>query len=219
MTRLALAAVAVALLAGCGGGGDGGTATLWVTRDEGRTVLVDASVPAGETALQALDRRTDVTTRYGGRFVQSVNGVDGSIATRHDWFYFVNGIEAPRGAQEYRLRDGDVLWWDYRDWGRYGENVAAVVGAFPEPFVHGFGGEVPPAYVVGPRTKPVERVARLLRAKHVAAAPAGGNVLVVEAGPTRFDARAVGGGVRMTFRGDPRLLLDRSFYLRRYRVP
>ena len=218
MTRLALVAVvAAAALAGCGGGG--GQATLWVTRDEGRTLLVDAHVPAGETALQALDRKARVGTRYGGKFVQAVNGLAGSISARHDWFYFVNGIEGTRGAQEYRLHAGDVVWWDYRDWGRFGESVPAVVGAFPEPFVHGFGGKVPPAYVVGPRTKTVERVARLLHGTVVSTTPAHGNVLVLEHGPTSFVARDTGGGVRMTFRGNPALLLDRSLYAHRYRVP
>ena len=96
MIRIALVAVAVAaLLAGCGGSGAGhGTATLWVTRDEGATVLVVRSVPADETVLQALERSTKITTHYGGRFVQSVNGISGSITSRHDWFYFVNGSKA-----------------------------------------------------------------------------------------------------------------------------
>ena len=220
MTRLALAAVAAALLAGCGGAGAGkGSATLWVTRDEGGTVLVDRQVPAGETALQALDRASDVTTRYGGKFVQSVNGVAGSISSRHDWFYFVNGIEAPRGAQEYRLHAGDVLWWDYRDWGRYGQSVSAVIGAFPEPFVHGYGGTVPPAVVVGPRTAAVDKVVRLLHATRASHPPAGANVLTIAAGtPTRFSGRASNERVRFTFVGDPAALLRPSFYRRRYGV-
>jgi len=218
VTRFALAAVAVALLAGCGGAGaSSGSATLWVTRDEGRTVLVDETVPAGETALQALDRETDVSTRYGGKFVQSVNGVAGSIEKRHDWFYFVNGIEAPRGAQEYRLHAGDVLWWDYRDWGRYGQSVSAVVGAFPEPFLHGYGGAVPPAVVVGPRTAAVAKVVRLLHATRTS--HPGANVLTIAPGsPTRFSARASGTAVRFTFVGDPALLLRPSLYRRKYAV-
>ena len=220
MIRLVPAALAAAvLLAGCGGG-SGGEATLLVTRDEGGTVLVDTRVPAGETALQALDWKTDVTTRYGGRFVQSVNGLAGSIAKRHDWFYFVNGIEGGRGAQEYRLHAGDVLWWDYRNWGRLGEYVPVVVGAFPEPFVHGFAGKVPPAVVVGPRTPAVRRVTRLLHARLASSAPAHANVLrIVPSRRTSFTAAASRGGTLFTFRGDPRRLLDRSLYAHRYRVP
>jgi len=219
--RLALTAVAAAaLLAGCGGAGAGGHATLWVTRDEGRTVLVDTTVPAGETALQALDRKTDITTRYGGKFVESVNGLAGSITNRRDWFYFVNGIEAPRGAQEYRLHDGDVLWWDYRDWGSSGVSVPVVVGAFPEPFVHGYDGKIRPAFVIGPHTPAVRSVARLLHAKQAAVAPQGANVLEISRGtPTRFFAGPRGDAVLFTFVGDPRQLLDRAVYAHRYRLP
>ena len=115
MTRLAVLAAAVALLSGCGGAAGSGKATLWVTRDEGRQVLLVRTVPAGETAMQALDRSAKLSTRYGGRFVESIDGVSGSIGSRHDWFYFVNGIEADRGAAEYRLHPGDVEWWDYRN--------------------------------------------------------------------------------------------------------
>ena len=76
--------------------------------------------------MQALDREADVGTRFGGRFVQSVNGIEGSLSARRDWFYFVNGIEADRGATEYRLNEGDILWWDFHAWG--GQRRARVVG-------------------------------------------------------------------------------------------
>ena len=146
MKRAALAAVAAAaLVAGCGGGG-GGHATVWVTRDEGRTLLVDARVPAGESALQALVRVARVGTRYGGRFVQSVNGLDGSIAKRRDWFYFVNGIEGSKGSAAVRVHDGDQVWWDRHDWAA-AMDVPAVVGSYPEPFLHGIGGKRLPVRV------------------------------------------------------------------------
>jgi hypothetical protein len=123
-------------------------------------VLHDETVPAGLTAMQALDRVAEVKTRYGGRFVQSVDGLDGDITRRRDWFYFVNGIEADIGAAEYRLHDGDVEWWDFRSWKkRMREPV--VVGAFPEPFLHGFGGETHPTLVLYTRP-PFASVARRL---------------------------------------------------------
>ncbi len=136
MRRSALVVLAAAVLAGCGGAeaGGGGTATVWVTRDRGAQVLVQKSVPAGLTAMQALDRVADVKTRYGGRFVQAVNGIEGNAGARRDWFYFVNGIEADRGAAEVRLHPGDVEWWDYRSWEGDAISVPVVVGAFPKPF-------------------------------------------------------------------------------------
>lgn len=134
-----------ALLAACGGE-SGGRATVWVTKNRGAQVVLTAHVPAGLTALQALERVAEVETRYGGRFVQAVEGIEGSLVRRRDWFYFVNGIEADRGAAEYRVRPGDVVWWDYRSWAER-MRQPVVVGAFPEPFLHGYAGRVRPAAV------------------------------------------------------------------------
>jgi hypothetical protein len=117
-----------------------------VTRDRGEEVILTAEVPAGLTILQALDREADVETRYGGRFVQSIEGIAGSLSGQQDWFYFLNGIEPDVGAAEVRLRPGDVAWWDFRSWGDQMQQPV-VVGAFPEPFVNGFGGERRPIEV------------------------------------------------------------------------
>jgi len=223
VSRVALAAAVVAgvaVAAGCGSTGGGGKATLWITRDEGRTVILVRQVPAGETAMQALERSAKVTTRYGGRFVQSVNGLAGSVSSRHDWFYFVNGIEADRGAAEYRLHAGDTEWWDYRDWGRYGETVPVVVGAFPEPFVHGFGGKVRPAFVVGAGSA-AAALAKVVHGRVATRVPPGADVLRLVSGRPRFAARLLpGGAVEFTYAGDPtRLARTPGMYRYRYSVP
>lgn len=182
--RLVPVLLAAVLLAGCGGEhGAHGTATLWVTRDRGAHVLVDTTVPAGLTAMQALDRAVDLETRYGGRFVQSVNGLEGSLGKQRDWFWFVNGIEGDRSAAEYRLRPGDVEWWDYRSWHAQMEQPV-VVGAFPEPFLHGFDGKVRPTVVVG-RGAGARALARLLKAQ-LGGPTRGANVLEVRAGRPLF---------------------------------
>jgi len=112
----------VLALAGCGASGSG-TATLKVTRDRGHHVLLVARVPAGLTAIQALERKAKVQTSYGGRFVVAINGL--ASAPHHDWFYWVNGVLADRSAAEVRLHAGDVEWWDYRAWSNPNARQAA----------------------------------------------------------------------------------------------
>lgn len=218
MKRLVLA-LAVAALTGCGGG-EHGTATVWITRDGGAHLLLNRRVPAGLTAMQALDRAADIKTRYAGRFVQSINGIDGSVGARRDWFYFVNGYEGDRSAAEYQLRDGDVEWWDFRSW-QDRMHVPVVVGAFPEPFLHGFGGKTLPArvlYLVPAERGVAQRVAkrlhgRALRASSLPRDPTA-NTLVLEGPAKRASLTAIAGQgsppgrpVVFVFHGDPDLLL------------
>jgi hypothetical protein len=181
--RRLLCAVALLALAGCGGASSpGGTASIWVTRDRGATVLHAERVPAGLTVLQALDRIADVETRYGGRFVQAVDGIGGSLAARRDWFYFVNGVEPDVGAAEVRLHAGDVAWWDYRSW-RGDMEQPVVVGAFPRPLTVGFGGRRRPIVVEGPQT-----LAGAAGALRSFLGPGGGT-----GAPNRFVLRVVAG--------------------------
>jgi hypothetical protein len=223
----AAAAVAlVALLAGCGNG-VGGRATLWITRDRGAEVLKVTQVPAGLTAMQALERAARISTRYGGRYVQAIDGVEGSLASQHDWFYFINGYESDRSAAEYRLHRGDVEWWDFRSW-RHAIHVPVVVGAFPEPFLHGWNGQKRPTYVVADhgRLPDARRLARTVHgqtATGTASLPSGVNVIVYRRGPSlvRISERddAPGQPVTMILRtnGDPLTALRAARF--RYSVP
>jgi hypothetical protein len=96
-----------------------------------------AKVRTTDTVMRFLQSHVKITTRYGGGFVQSINGLSGDeTGGRRDWFYFVNGTEAPTGAADRRLSAGDVVQWDYRRWDAT-LHVPAIVGAFPEPFLHG----------------------------------------------------------------------------------
>ena len=63
-----------------------------------------------------------------------------------DWFFFVNGVESGVGAGEYELSPGDRVQWDYRRWD-VAMRVPAIVGAFPEPFLHGLEGRRRPVRV------------------------------------------------------------------------
>lgn len=146
MRRAPILLVAAAL-AGCGLGAGSerdGAAELRVTRDFGQVPLRGAKKPdvrEGDTVMRFLRSRAKVDTRYGGRFVQAIDGLSGTTTgEKRDWFYYVNGIEAPTGATERKLEPGDVIHWDYRRWDA-AARVPAIVGSFPEPFVHGAEGK------------------------------------------------------------------------------
>jgi hypothetical protein len=146
--------VLAASVAGCGlgpGKGPGGV-SVTVTRDFGATTLGSArtaDAPGGETVMRFLERRFDVKTRYGGGFVQSIQGVSGGRegGRPRDWFYYVNGVEAGQGAAATKLHAGDRVWWDRHDWGT-AMRVPAVVGSFPEPFRSGTGGKRLPVQIL-----------------------------------------------------------------------
>jgi hypothetical protein len=191
LRRLAALLLALCSLAGCGEEASGeGTARLWITRDRGSEVVLTTTVPAGISAMEALRRKAKVETAYGGRFVQAINGIEGNLARRRDWFWFVNGYEADLSAADYELHDGDVLWWDHRSWsGRMRQPV--VVGAFPEPFLHGWAGKRRPAVVVAPESRVTGRLAELIRGD-VGRWEEGANRLVLVPG-SGFRARLAGG--------------------------
>lgn len=222
-------ALAAAAMTACGA--THGSATVWVTRDRGAHVLLVRHVPAGLTAMQGLDRVARITTRYGGRYVQSIDGVAGSFSAHRDWFYFVNGYEGDRSASEYRLHPGDVEWWDFRDWS-HAMRQQVVVGAFPEPFLHGYAGKRLPGRVV--YRVPSDRAAaeRLAQALHASAGPSSGgareNTLVLV--PARRGAKpvfvadqrpdaGVGDPVRFRYSGDAHWLAAHLTFARfRYEV-
>lgn len=151
-------AVAILLCAGaglaataCGDGRaseqDGPTASLQVTRDFGRETVISVPstpLPHPPTVLRLLRDHGDVKTSWGGRIIDSIDGLQ-----RHEvspeaghgtlWVLNVNGIEADVSPARYRVHPGDVVQWDLRDW-FITLDVRATVGAFPETFTRGIFG-------------------------------------------------------------------------------
>ncbi|MDY6833223.1 MAG: DUF4430 domain-containing protein [Chloroflexota bacterium] len=129
------------------------SARIVVTKDFGATVLEDETLdPMGDiTALEALKQVAKVETSYGGGFVNAIDGLCSEYTSGHknkaDWFWYINGMQSKTGAGEYKLRPGDVEHWDFRDWS-FHYSVPAIVGHFPEPFLHGYGGKVSSTVVV-----------------------------------------------------------------------
>ena len=144
---LALLLAVCAALAGCGfgeGQAQEGGAELRITRDFGREELAADTVETvreDESVMRLLQSDHDVETRFGGKFVEAIDGVEGSGGTgTRDWFYFVNGILAGEGAADREVASGDVIQWDNRDWAGT-QRIPAIVGAYPEPFLSGTEGD------------------------------------------------------------------------------
>jgi hypothetical protein len=148
-TALLLAALAAA---GCGlgPGASVGGVELTVTREFGAVPVREDAVEANEsdTVMRVLEGSADITTRYGGGFVQSIDGTEEASRGGHpyDWFFFVDGVESPIGAADYSLRGSERIWWDYRDWSAT-NHVPAVVGSWPAPFSDGYEGRRHPVTV------------------------------------------------------------------------
>ena len=150
----ALAAVLIALASSlaCAGCGFGlglrpGAVHLRVTRDFGSRALGSVSLSklsGGETDLSLLRRRFSriATTPVPlGSTSSGIRTLSGLTATAPDrWTLFVNGVHATKSAAETKLHRGDQVWLDFHDQSAAG-TIAAVVGAFPEPFTNGINGQ------------------------------------------------------------------------------
>jgi uncharacterized protein DUF4430 len=147
-SRVRIILAALAVVVACGGCGLGagathkGGASLTVTKAFGTRqvhAVTSTKVPGSETVMRMLERSFSVSTRYGGGFVESINGLAPSGA-HNDWFYYVNGVQAPKGAASTAVHPGDHIWWDLHDWSAT-QSIPAVVGSFPAPFTSGIGGK------------------------------------------------------------------------------
>ena len=185
---LALLGALAALSGGCGAGAgkapDG--TRLTVTQDFGSRAQRQFDAPkvsGSETVMRLLQRNAKVATRFGGGFVQSIDGSAGGRRAGRplDWFFYVNGIESSQGAAAVRLHPGDRVWWDRHDWGA-AMRVPAVVGSFPEPFLHGSGGKRLPVRIecADPAAAACNEVFKAMNALDIPAAKGGLGTAQVE---------------------------------------
>jgi hypothetical protein len=122
-----------------------------ITLDFGKTVSLDQTVEIepNTNAMDALLKVANVETKYGGGFVGTINGISSEYegASKKDWFFYINGIQSNIGALDYNLHDSDIQHWDFHDWS-FRQSIPAIVGDFPEPFRHGYGGDSRPNIIV-----------------------------------------------------------------------
>ncbi|NLN86234.1 MAG: DUF4430 domain-containing protein [Syntrophomonadaceae bacterium] len=131
-----------------------GTVRLTISKNYGRETLAakQAAIQADWTVLDLLDANTSVTTKYDGSFINGLAGIEsdsgGWVGEKKDWFFYVNGICTDVGALGYTLRSGEAVWWDYHPWTSLGNAYSAVIGCYPEPFIHGYRGQAGPVTIM-----------------------------------------------------------------------
>ena len=187
--KVPTAVAALALVLACGGCGLGPGAptkgvNVTVTGQFGARHISSVSrsqVPGSETVMRMLERSFKISTRYGGGFVESIDGHSGT-SDHTDWFYYVNGVQASKGAATTAVHAGDRIWWDLHDWSAT-QNVPAVVGSFPEPFTNGIGGKRYPVTLecASNVDAACNQVAKAMTAQHV---PASSQLLGTGSGPS-----------------------------------
>ena len=159
--------------------------------------------PASDTVMRLLQRNFDVKTRYGGGFVQEIDGVAGGREDGRpvDWFYYVNGIEARDGRGRRASSRPATASGGTTTTGAPRMRVPAVVGSFPEPFLHGVGrqaaarparlrGDAGPRRATRSQTRLERRRRDAGRARSAPAAPAARRCCASLVGPLGRRARA-----------------------------
>lgn len=123
---------------------DTGNIRYIITKNYGTEMVLNKQVnyQKNSSIIDGLmDTGAEVETSYGGSFVSDINGLNSEKGraggVRRDWFYFVNGIFADSGALDYFPQPGEIIWWDYHPW-KTSQGTPAVIGCFPEPFLHGY---------------------------------------------------------------------------------
>ena len=123
-----------------------------VTQNFGNDLMLDESVIVtnGANALDALKKVARVETKYGGGFIEAIDGIKSQYSgskVKKDWLFYVNGISANVGVLDYKLRGGDVAHWDFHDWS-FRAFIPAIIGDFPQPFLDGYQGKILPTIIV-----------------------------------------------------------------------
>lgn len=135
--------VGVVAIPGCGATADGSISER-ITSGYGTELLsarAHVRLDGGETALDVLERRHDVTLAADEESVQAIDGLrrDGTASIRTRWVLNVNGVEVDQAPGDYELVAGDVVQWDLRA-SRSGVEVPATIGAYPATLTGGASG-------------------------------------------------------------------------------
>lgn len=136
------------MLSACQGekASEGERVKLLVSTDFGKELIVnkDIYINPDISVIELLEENCEIETAYGGGFVNAINGLKSGFTGKKnkkkiDWFYYVNGMLSQVGADDYCLKNNDVVIWDYHDWSS-NMYLTSIVGAYPYNFINGYEG-------------------------------------------------------------------------------
>lgn len=122
------------------------TIEVIATRNFGHEVIFEREASI-DRRMNAQDVLAEVTTfDTDGSYIIEFEGLRGNDQVY--WMYYVNGLLSKYFAGGYTVRPGDVMLWDFHPWAGAAHGSSAVIGSFPEPFLHGYEGQTFPTVIV-----------------------------------------------------------------------
>ncbi|WBL17629.1 DUF4430 domain-containing protein [Sutcliffiella sp. NC1] len=89
--------------------------TIKLVKDNGEEVISEEALQfeEGETLIDVMHEHFELTTDDSGAFIVGINGIESDYENNYFWIYTANNEEVLVGANEYVLKDGDVIEFNY----------------------------------------------------------------------------------------------------------
>ncbi|AST94355.1 hypothetical protein BC6307_13835 [Sutcliffiella cohnii] len=89
--------------------------TIKLVKDNGEEVISEEALQfeEGETLMDVMHEHFELTTDDSGAFIVGINGIESDYENNYFWIYTANNEEVLVGANEYVLKDGDVIEFNY----------------------------------------------------------------------------------------------------------
>jgi len=128
---------------------ENGHIKIVISKNFGKEQLHNDIVAVKESTnvMEIMKENYEIETAYGGSFVNAIDGLKSGFTgnkekkSKIDWFYYINGILTHVGAEDYYLKSGDTVIWDYHDWSS-SMYLSSIIGAYPSNFINGYEGNI-----------------------------------------------------------------------------
>ncbi|WP_180953828.1 DUF4430 domain-containing protein [Bacillus sp. M6-12] len=89
-----------------------------ITKENGKEELSNKNIEfkEGQSLIEVMEKNFDLETAYEGTFITGINGVIADESQQYAWMYSINSEEATVGANDYVLKNGDVIQFDLHKW-------------------------------------------------------------------------------------------------------